>query len=346
MVDTNSRNKTDKSIAVITMRDMNLAEDRTTRPVEVPTMAMRLKTAAPPRPSLMVIAGMDMGNVFTIGDDPVFVGRATSCDLKIQDDSISRQHARIEKLSGGYIRITDLESTNGTYSNGKIIKTITLAPGEKILLGHNTVIKYLLQDDIDLKYQRELYESSTRDGLTGIFNRRYLMQKLTTDLSFARRHRLPFSLLLFDIDFFKRVNDTYGHLVGDQVLMSIARIVQSTIRTEDMLGRYGGEEYNNDAQGTDAAGAKVLADRVRDAIEREPALAVTERGDFVRVTVSVGAITLAPGAILDAPGLLSSADANLYQAKYNGRNSLVATEISAATSDRNLRRIPFPSRNS
>ena len=164
------------------------------------------------------------------------------------------------------------------------------------------------------------------------------MQKLIADLSFARRHRMPFTLLIFDVDHFKRVNDTYGHQAGDEVLVAIARVVEEAIRTEDVLGRYGGEEFAVIAQGTPADGAFVLGERIRMRVADEPALAVDAKGGPIRATVSVGVATLLPGAIADAPRMIAAADENLYAAKEAGRNRTVFSEVG----ERLPRATPFP----
>jgi diguanylate cyclase (GGDEF)-like protein len=331
---------------IVSIKQRREKDNDVTGQLDIPDLAIAIDVAEKSKPCLIVLAGLDMGKAVFITDGEFIVGRDPSCDLALQDDGISRRHIKITKLSGNNILVTDLNTTNGTYANGTLVKETVLNPSKKILLGRNTVIKYVIQDAFDLKYQQEMFNSSTRDGLTGIYNRRYLIQKLIGDMSFSRRHRLAFTLLMFDIDHFKKINDTYGHTTGDEVLISIANIVAATIRKEDIFGRYGGEEFAIIAQGTNYEGAHTLAERIRKAVADEPAHAVSETGDMIPVTVSIGTATLAPGAIMDAPKLISITDQNMYQAKESGRNKSVSTEIKSKNGEIGFARIAIPPKKS
>ena len=317
------------------------ASDDPTCDFDVPPIAQELARPDPARdlrPCLLLLAGLDMGQAIEIPPGGLVIGRGGESALQLRDDGLSRVHARVSLEPSGALRIVDLGSRNGTFINGTRVTDALLWPGEKIVLGRNTVIQFVVQDAMDRRYHAEMFESTTRDGLTGVFNRKYLVQKLIADLSFARRHHMPFTLLIFDVDHFKRVNDTYGHQAGDEVLVAIARIVEDAIRTEDVLGRYGGEEFAVIAQGTPAEGALVLGERIRRRVADEPALAVDAKGDPIRATVSVGVATLVPGAIADAARMISAADENLYAAKEAGRNRTVFGEVG----ERLPRTTPFP----
>jgi two-component system, cell cycle response regulator len=306
------------------------APDDPTCDFEVPPVAQELarsQTAGDLAPCLLLLAGLDMGQVVEIPAAGLVIGRGGESTLQLRDDGLSRVHARVALDGTGALRVVDLDSTNGTFISGRRIADALLWPGEKIVLGRNTVLKFVVQDAMDRRYHAEMFESTTRDGLTGVFNRKHLVQKLIADLSFARRHRIPFTLLIFDVDHFKRVNDTFGHQAGDEVLVAIARVVEDAIRTEDILGRYGGEEFAVIAQGTPSEGAFVLGERIRKRVEDEPALAADARGDPIRATVSVGGATLSPGALADAPKMISAADENLYAAKAAGRNRTVCGDV-------------------
>jgi diguanylate cyclase (GGDEF)-like protein len=223
--------------------------------------------------------------------------------------------------------VQDLDSTNGTFVHGEKVREALLKDGDKMLLGRRTVLKFVFQDELEQSYQRQMYESSTRDGLTGVYNRKYFAQKLAADLSFARRHLIPFTLLMVDIDFFKHVNDTYGHRTGDDVLIAIAGTIKTTIRTEDTLARYGGEEFAVLAPGTDAKGGHSLAERIRTNIASQAVTAPNGMQEPVQVTASIGVATLQPGVVFEAEHLISIADQNLYEAKRGGRNKTVASLI-------------------
>jgi len=276
---------------------------------------------------LVLLDGMDIGNVIPlVAGKEILLGRGADCTVTLRDDGISRHHAKVRYTGRSSIELRDLRSTNGTFVSGRPIRTALLEHGEKILLGRKTVIKFVIQDDIDLQYQQEMFESSTRDGLTGAYNRKYLTQKIISDLSFARRHNLPFTFLMFDIDHFKEVNDIHGHQVGDAVLISVTRAVQKIMRAEDVLGRYGGEEFAVIAQSTPSEGAHIFGERVRLCIANSLSVTGVD-GESVRVTVSVGVATINAGDSVDAPRLIAEADANMYRAKNNGRNQTISSVL-------------------
>jgi len=267
-----------------------------------------------------------VGTVVQLDGSVCVVGRDPSCKLRLRDESISRFHSSIKQHKNGAVTIKDLNSTNGTYVGGRQRDIAELKDGDKILLGQDTLIKYQLQDSIDKNYHDELYVYSTRDGLTGLYNRRSSMERIRTNMSYAKRHSFPVSLLMLDIDHFKRVNDTYGHLAGDQVLATVAKIALSTVRTEDILGRYGGEEFILFALHTDLAGSEVLAERIRSKIEQE-IIVIEDDPRSIRTTVSIGIASIVSGNDYHLDKLISVADINLYKAKDRGRNCIVASEL-------------------
>ena len=164
-----------------------------------------------------------------------------------------------------------------------------------------------------------LEEMSVRDGLTGVYNRRHLETCLTTEIARAERHQVPLSVLMFDIDFFKKVNDTYGHQAGDEVLKAVAERTQSILRSSDVCGRYGGEEFTVLLPNTDLQGAGQMGERLRRIISDKP---VPARELSIPVTVSVGASTLRhAGTALEL--MLKEADVALYRAKAAGRDRVV-----------------------
>jgi len=300
-----------------------------TSEIEIPAKARHSMeiAAASRQPCLVILGGLDMGRVIPVCEQGLTVGRGESCDLMLSDDAVSREHVEISLVGPGKVSIRDLNSTNGSYVRGKRIHSADLVDGEKLFLGRNTVLKLMLHDDIDLSYQRELFESSTRDGLTGAFNRRYFTEKISSDLSFGRRHGLPLSLLMLDIDHFKQVNDTYGHDVGDLVLKSFSRTVAESIREEDVLARYGGEEFAIIAQGTGLEGGQALGERIRNNIGTNAIVPDVDAEDPISITVSAGVASLKPGREADAAMMIAIADGNLYAAKNSGRNRVVASEV-------------------
>ena len=303
--------------------------DDVTTESEVPPIAQQLGQlqVQERRLCLLVLGGLDMGNAVAVNEQGLVIGRDDVCDLVLRDDGISRRHMEIKPYGVDRVIARDLESTNGSFVRGQRIEIAELRNGEKLLLGRRTLLKFSLLDEIDLAYQREMYESSTRDGLTGVFNRRYFNQKLRADISFARRHRIPLSLLMFDFDHFKRVNDTHGHRTGDAVLTACATAMAKAIRTEDALARYGGEEFAIIAPATGRKGARALADRIRETVASQAVHAVDGSGAEVGITVSAGVATLEPGTKADVTSMIETADENLYAAKEAGRDRTVASSV-------------------
>jgi len=297
------------------------------------TLAKHMGQTRKQRACLVFVGGLDVGKVVAVDRDNLVFGRDPLCDIVLQDDGISRKHIRVDRQGKDAIVLTDLGSTNGAFVGGERVSTAVLQQGDKVLVGRRTIFKFEVQDEIDMTYQRQIYESSTLDGLTGVFNRKYFNQRLLAELSFSRRHGLPMSLLMFDLDHFKKVNDTWGHPTGDAVLIGVAGAIKKMIREEDVLARYGGEEFVILTTGIGEEGAAAFAQRVRARIENERIESPDQRGKVLQVTASLGVATLVPEYALRqtvtmAPEIIVSvADRNLYKAKELGRNCVVASLV-------------------
>lgn len=181
-----------------------------------------------------------------------------------------------------------------------------------------------LQTALDVLRVSSLERDASTDPLTGIFNRRYLDRRLADEFAAARRYELPLAVLMLDIDHFKRVNDTYGHPAGDQVLVELAREVFRQLRETDVFVRYGGEEFMIVAPHTVLPDAMTLAQRVRRNIEQHVFRVPDQNGETSRIhlTISIGVAALGPGCE-DKEALVRHADANLLAAKEAGRNRVV-----------------------
>lgn len=244
------------------------------------------------------------------------LGRSPDADVLIEDEGVSRLHAKIEKTSEGYV-LWDNGSTNGVFVNGDKIKRHPLEDGDKVQIGSNTILKFSYQDEVEEKFQQEMFDQATRDGLTGAYNKKYFADQLKTEFAFCYRHRTPLSLMLFDIDHFKNLNDTYGHLAGDQALRELSAVVHEALRTEDIFARYGGEEFGIILRDTDAERAFLIAERVRRGIENYEFMWESVR---MPVQVSVGVATLTDTNIASPKAMVKTADEFLYKAKNGGRN--------------------------
>ncbi len=276
---------------------------------------------------LVVLHGPDVGNVIPLNKGDVVIGRDHDCSAVMQGEGISRMHARVELSESGLVTVQDLGSTNGTFIGGRKIDRETLAVGDKLLLGQNTILKFMVQDQIEQLFHEQMYNSSNRDGLTGIHNRKYLDERIVSDLSYARRHRDALTFLMFDLDYFKNINDTYGHQSGDQVLIAVTSAVTDMVREEDVFGRYGGEEFAIIAKRIGLEGGKTLGERVRHRVANERVPAKDDSGATLKVTASVGVATVHPDAVVDSSAIVSMADSNLFKAKESGRNRVVASQI-------------------
>ncbi|HYR55979.1 MAG TPA: GGDEF domain-containing protein [Myxococcaceae bacterium] len=266
-----------------------------------------------------------IGRMHKLDKSEVVLGRSSECQFQVDDDGISRRHAKVCIAPDGKFQVIDLGSTNGTYLNGTRVDTAVLKDGDKIQIGSNTVVKFSLQDQLDEQYQRSIYESATRDGLTRIFNKKYFLDTLRKEFAYCLRHRVPLSVLMFDVDHFKKINDNHGHQAGDYVLARIAQRINETIRTEDVFSRYGGEEFAIMLRESTEEQGYICAERCRRAIDG---------ADFVfgntpmRVTISLGIASLLDSDYTNPEDLIASADRYLYRAKKAGRNRVEAKLIS------------------
>jgi diguanylate cyclase (GGDEF)-like protein len=274
-------------------------------------------TTTGPSPYLVVISGPSFGEMYRIRGKRTVVGRGDKADVRVLDDGISREHAAIER-DGGKLVLVDLGSTNGTFCNGNKVPRQELNDGDKISIGSTTILKLAFLDKVDEHYQKQLFQSALRDGLTGTFNRRYFVDRLHTEIRFAVRHGKALCLLFVDIDHFKKINDQYGHQAGDAVLSLVAHQMNATIRTEDVLARYGGEEFAIICREIELEGARALAERLRAAVQGKN---YEFDGKVIPVTVSIGAAV--DRKITDPQALIAAADAAMYEAKRTGRNKVV-----------------------
>jgi diguanylate cyclase (GGDEF)-like protein len=300
-----------------------MSDEDTTK---VQSLPPELRQAQQPAKSayLLVVStriGASTGRMFKLEREESVIGRSAEAEINLQDDGISRRHAKLLRAASGVYELVDLESTNGTFVNGQKIATPhLLKDGDKIQVGSTTVLVFSLQDQLEEQFQKSIYESATRDGLTRIYNKKYLLELLRKEHSYCIRHRVPLSLVLFDVDHFKRVNDTFGHQAGDQVLIRITEEILKVIRAEDVFARYGGEEFAILLRESTEEQAMVCAERCRRAIELAT---LSFRNSPIKVTISLGAATLKDAEYAQPEDMVAAADKNLYAAKRGGRNKAV-----------------------
>ena len=240
-----------------------------------------------------------------------------SVDVALDDDAVSASHAHITRRPDG-LYIQDGGSRNGTILNDhRLALPRRLTDGDHVVVG-NTVLKFSMLDELEERALTALFELTIRDPLTNTHNRRHLSAHLRSELAFAARQNTPLSLLLVDIDHFKRVNDRYGHRAGDAVLQLVASTISRIVRPYDVVCRYGGEEFIVVARDTSHRNAEILAERIRRQLE---VLRFELAGSSASVTVSVGVTTVIPQARgVAVEPLLQAVDDAMYAAKRDGRN--------------------------
>jgi diguanylate cyclase (GGDEF)-like protein len=212
-------------------------------------------------------------------------------------------------------------STNGVFVNGKKITEQQLCDGDKVLIGTRLYFKFCFQDAVDQSYQQNLFRAANIDGLTQLYNKKYFVDALSKEFSFSRRNNQALSLMMIDIDHFKKVNDTFGHMAGDLVLKTVGQFLSKNLRLENIGCRYGGEEFAIILRNVGSELAWGIAERLRASIEAEK---INYRGKIIRVTISIGIATLEGTNFDTIEDLIQKADECLYEAKEKGRNQTAA----------------------
>lgn len=273
---------------------------------------------------LIALSGQAVGQVHPLKREQLLLGRGDDVDIQILDAGLSRRHAILHcDFEKKRFSVEDLESHNGTTVNGARLQGMRLLKlGDKLQLGMSTVLRFSSDSEPETQYALSMYSAVLKDTLTGAYNRRYLDERLASELSFAARHSWGLSLLFVDIDHFKKVNDTHDHLCGDAVLRQFARRVSEIIRAEDELCRYGGEEFAIICKKTREEDAAVLAERIRMQTAEAP---FVFHGIHLHVTVSIGVACYDPDAAipLTPRELVAAADGAMLRAKAGGRNRTV-----------------------
>lgn len=272
---------------------------------------------------LVVLAGNKVGEMVKVGDG-LCVGRGDESNFQLNDHGVSRAHLAIKPRPDGAVAVSDLGSRNGTFLNGIQIKSdMVLKDGDKIHIGSTVILKFSYADNLEESFQRDMYQAALRDPLTHLYNRRYLESQLGIEFSYVRRHKTPLSLIMMDIDFFKKVNDTHGHLVGDEVLAGFAGRLLHNIRGEDLAARYGGEEFIIVCRSVDSKTADLIANRIRNDTSAQR---FSKQVPDLSVTISAGIATVPHPEIEDSTSMIAAADKALYAAKRGGRDKVISFE--------------------
>jgi two-component system cell cycle response regulator len=261
--------------------------------------------------------GPDMGKRFPLSRSEIVLGRGADCDIQVDRDSVSRRHARVFR-NGDAWWVEDLQSTNGSYVNDVPVTKSVLRDADFVKIGA-AIFKFLTGTGVEASYHEEIYRMTIVDALTGAHNKRYFLEFLEREIARCARYRRPLSLLMFDIDHFKTINDKHGHLTGDYVLRELSRRLLARVRREELLARYGGEEFAAVLPETDLPGARTFAEQIRRIVNDTP---FEYEGDTFPVTISVGVATV-EGEDIDVAAFIKRADDFLYRAKREGRNRVI-----------------------
>lgn len=294
--------------------------DKSERTVIITQKVDLEERASSMEPYLIQISGRETGRPFNLSGGNLKIGRDADCGIYLDDPHISRHHAEIFKANDGRISIRDLQSTNGIFLNGQKVAEATLNDGDKILIGTRLYFRFCYQDSVDQNYQQSMFKAANIDALTQLYNRKYFLDVLSKEFSFSRRNNQPLSLLMMDIDYFKKVNDTYGHPAGDLVLKTVGQILIRSLRMENVACRYGGEEFAIILRNARPEHAMLVAERVRTLISQEVISYLTKT---IPITVSIGVATLEGDNFDTMDDLIRKADEHLYEAKEHGRNRTI-----------------------
>lgn len=273
--------------------------------------------------ALIIIEGAEIGKQYFLRRSLYAIGRSADVEISIKSDSmISRRHAQIKVIfdqqsaTTQYL-LTDLDSTNHTYINGTQVTQHFLKNGDKIRLG-DTTLKFAFLDDVDVRFHKEIQHRITYDALTSLLTKESFYLALESELKRCSTDRLTLSLLMMDIDFFKKVNDTYGHQAGSFVLSEIGRLIQNNLRDLDLSARYGGEEFVSFLVETTSQQAFSVAERLRQVIGNH---VFTYEENSIKITISIGIAQL-PQDGHTIKELVAKADKALYRCKNTGRNKV------------------------
>lgn len=273
---------------------------------------------------LVIMTGPNKGAVHNLGPGKTTLGRSERADISVGGKGISRVHAVLELSPDGVVRLRDSDSTNGVFSQGARVTDVRLQPGDVFGLGPELKLRLESTDGGLHELIDEMYRSSKVDSLTNLLNRRAFEERMDEEFSVARRHGLESCLAIIDVDHFKSVNDNYGHDSGDEVLRTVASILKDQVRTGDVVGRWGGEEFVVFVRQSELEGAKILLDRLRVVVSDTEITTAT--GHTIKVSFSGGLVSLSNCA--DWREALSRADEALYRSKENGRNQVTSAPSS------------------
>ncbi|MGQ9618986.1 MAG: diguanylate cyclase [Candidatus Aminicenantia bacterium] len=275
---------------------------------------------------LIVLKGTDrdFGREFCIEREKVTIGRGIDVDFQLWDSKVSRNHLAIyfitDENGEKKILYEDLMSTNGTYVNDKFSRKGELKRGDRIRIG-DTILKFEVMDELEQEFSKRLYKMAVTDSLTGLYNKEYFYDELRRQFHIAIRYGRELSLIMLDIDNFKNINDNYGHIAGDEALRNVAYAILEAVRFQDIISRFGGDEFCVLLPETSISGARFLGYRIKRAIEK---LSIpSDKGSF-KVSVSMGIVSTK--GVMNFIDFIKKVDDALLEVKKSERSRINVKE--------------------
>jgi diguanylate cyclase (GGDEF)-like protein len=279
--------------------------------------SLQERASADSESCLVQIHGPNLGKNYVLDAEEFSIGRDVKNNIVLDLDNVSRRHAIIRTRQGrSYVQ--DLGSTNGTYLNDQeVLEEAALRSGDLVKVG-GAIFKFLSGGNIETLYHEEIYQLTIVDGLTQINNKRYLTEFLEREIGRCHRYNRALSLIMIDLDHFKNVNDTHGHIAGDFVLRELTQRIKQRIRKEECFARYGGEEFAIVIPESGPDNARRFAEKLRKIVADHP---FVFEGKELEVTISLGVADMSP-EMTEPSQFIKAADAKLYEAKKAGRNQV------------------------
>lgn len=269
------------------------------------------------RPGIVFVNGQDAGQSFVLDRPHTVIGRASRCEIRVQEKDVSRRHALFD-LSMNGVQIVDLRSRNGVFVNESRVQRCYIKHGDIIRLGGDLTLRFSWLSSTEIAFLEEMYDAAVFDPLTNAHNRRYFGNVLTRSAEQYVSGGRDMALLIVDLDNFKKLNDTFGHQVGDQALYHVASLIRSEMGEADTVCRFGGEEFAILLDRDDHAEALQVAEAIKNTVEDNP---LVSGGVRIGMTVSIG-VAMMREVNGDPDAVFALADARMYAAKEAGRNQI------------------------
>ena len=287
------------------------------------TFRLRMEEANTEPACLVLLVGPPslIGKQWKITATDMIIGRAANSHIYVDDKSVSKSHVKVVLDGANSVSIIDLESTNKTVVNGNMIPALVpvrLSNNDQVRCG-NIILKFLEEGNIETVSAQDTYDRSQKDPLTGIHNKGALIAYGPEAIKRSELLQFPLSVIVFDIDHFKKINDTHGHAAGDFILSEMSQLIaHKMIRTDDFFARFGGEEFVILLHGNTIERSVDIAERIRQTVENHQ---FVFQGKHIPVTISLGVTAKGPNTS-SWDVLFETADKALYQSKESGRNKV------------------------